>query len=320
MNAGRSPYTAPFEWTRGKLNASSFRAFCKFAGKVFDCYPPSAVLKEVAALIEAAGDSPDKGKLVEQFRDALAFVSHERACDALDVPELRAQRVEGTRAEGKWPEPDPALIESVRREHADHTLARWRAISPRHAVAPRHVLPALFSPGEVVCFGPRKNVHWVRRMDDMLLEELAPGAQFVVPNPVRAGYTVPPGKRSPKCDGNFPARRFLIVEFDRERIDPARKLAVSELLDLQAGLHADLAERWGALALLVYSGNESLHGWYRCSGVDEEKVIGFLRDACRLGADHAFRNLRRGLRLRPFRPCFARGPGSNWSRTLTSKP
>jgi hypothetical protein len=51
--------------------------------------------------------------------------------------------------------------------------------------------------------------------------------------------------------------------------------------------HAHLAKRWEALALLVFSGNESLHGWYPCAGVDEERVIAFLRYACRLGADHA---------------------------------
>jgi hypothetical protein len=37
----------------------------------------------------------------------------------------------------------------------------------------------------------------------------------------------------------------------------------------------------------VYSGNQSLHGWYPCAGVDEEQVLEFLRYACRVGADHS---------------------------------
>ena len=251
------------------------------------------MIKEVADLIKAAGDSVNKEKLVEQFRSAFAFVAGERAAEKLGAPELKAQRVEGTRSEGKWPEPDPALIESVRCEFADYTVAHLRKISPCHARTPADVLPALFPAGSLDMFRSRADTHWVRVMDDMLLEELAPTAQFIVPNPVREGFTIPPGKRSPKCDENFPRRRFLIVEFDRERIDAAGKLSVSELLDLQSALHAHLAHRWNqtqrwkATTLLVFSGNESLHGWYHCEGLDEERVIAFLRYACRLGADHA---------------------------------
>jgi hypothetical protein len=145
-------------------------------------------------------------------------------------------------------------------------------------------LPKLFP---AVWFGPRQDVHYIRRLNDILYE-FAASVQFVVPNPADAPFIVlSDGRRSLKCSENFPTRNCIIVEFDRERIDGSGKRSISDILDLQSALHAHLAKRWEALALLVFSGNESLHRWYPCAGVDEERVIAFLRYACRLGADHA---------------------------------
>ena len=289
MTAQLSPHCAGLKWEPGHLNDSSYRAFAKFAAKLLNAYPPSSVLKEVAGLIEAAGDTLDKAKLIKQFRDAFAFVANERACEALEAPEFRAQRVAGNRSEGKWPDPDPVLIESIARKNADHTLAAWRKRARVRDLTPRDVLPALFPAGSFVCFGPRKDVHWVRMMDDTLLEEFAPTAQFVVPNPARSSF-VPPGRRSAKCDTNFPHRRFLIIEFEAKCIAPPGKRSLSEILDLQSALHWHVAERTEALALLVYSGNKSLHAWHRCENWDEAKVIELLRYAARLGADLSFQS------------------------------
>jgi hypothetical protein len=283
----RSPYTAPFEWAKGKLNDSSYQAFCKYAGKLLDAHPPT-VLKEVAGLISAAGDTPSASKLVEQFTSAIEFIAHERACEALDVPELRNQRVEGTRSQGKWPAPDPALIEAIARKYAAHTLASWQNLSTSTSFSPRDVLPALFPPKSFVCFGSRKDIHYIRPLGDELYRR-ALTAHYVVPNPAKDYYIeFPDGRRSLKCDENFPTRRFLIIEFEAKFIDPAGKRSLSEILDLQSALHWHVAERTEALALLVFSGNKSLHAWHRCEGWDEARVIELLRYGCRLGADHSF--------------------------------
>jgi len=117
---------------------------------------------------------------------------------------------------------------------------------------------------------------------------LPPHAQFIVPNPAKGEprFVEPLGKVSAKFKENFPERRFLIIEFDRDRIDPRGKLSREELLNLQGALHADL-KQYAPLAMLVYSGGESIHGWYpTANGGDEETVLKFLRYACRLGADH----------------------------------
>jgi hypothetical protein len=111
--------------------------------------------------------------------------------------------------------------------------------------------------------------------------------QYVVPNPAKAPFVnFADGKTSRKCVENFPERRFLVIEFDRSKIDPGGNLSLGRLLDLQAALHAHLATEYASLAMLVFSGHASLHGWYPTVGVEEEKVLALLRYACRLGADH----------------------------------
>jgi hypothetical protein len=86
----------------------------------------------------------------------------------------------------------------------------------------------------------------------------------------------------------------LIVEFD---FDPsnspeeARLLATLEtegrdVRDLCAALLLHLAEK-APLAMAVHSGGKSLHGWFYCAGIAEEKVLGFFGYAVSLGADSA---------------------------------
>ena len=41
------------------------------------------------------------------------------------------------------------------------------------------------------------------------------------------------------------------------------------------------------LALAVYSGGKSLHGWFYCAGIAEEKISRFFSYAVSLGADPA---------------------------------
>jgi hypothetical protein len=275
-----SRFCGPFDWSRGSLNDSTYRAFCKFAVHLFNQHSPS-VLEEVARLIERAGDSVKPDKLIEQFRDAFAFVAEQRAAESLGALEF-------IKARSKWPEPEPQLIESTRQAYSDCTLGWWEKISPARVSEPSEVLPIVFSPGSLVCYGLARDVHRIDELGEWLFK-IACGVQYVVPNPAKARSIKLErlgGKQSLKCKENFPRRRFIIVEFDRKKIDPAAKLSSLELLGAQAALHAHLEAEHAPLALLVYSGNESIHGWYPTLGADESKALAFLRYACRLGADH----------------------------------
>jgi hypothetical protein len=55
-------------------------------------------------------------------------------------------------------------------------------------------------------------------------------------------------------------------------------------IDEQSAILYHLAQR-APLALAVFSGSKSLHGWFYCAGVAEEKISRFFRYAALLGAD-----------------------------------
>jgi hypothetical protein len=119
--------------------------------------------------------------------------------------------------------------------------------------------------------------------------------QFIVPSPMtaRRGLTQQ-HKLSAHALSNTGPRRFLIVEFDFDASNSAEEARLLERLategrdvrDLCAALLLHLAEK-APLALAVYSGGKSLHGWFHCSDVPEERVWGFFRYAVSLGADRA---------------------------------
>jgi hypothetical protein len=134
-------------------------------------------------------------------------------------------------------------------------------------------------------FDTRARAHWHKLQD----------LQFIVPNPM----TAPRGltqqhKWSAHALSNTGPRRFLIVEFDFEAGNSAEEARLFERLstegrdvrDLCAVLLLHLAEK-APLALVVHSGRKSLHGWFNCAGVSEEKVWRFFSYAVSLGADRA---------------------------------
>ena len=121
------------------------------------------------------------------------------------------------------------------------------------------------------------------------------GLQFVVPNPMTAlvGLTKT-GKSSAHALSNTGTRRFLVVEFDFEASNSPEEARLLGRLtaegrdarDLCAALLLHLAEK-APLVLAVHSGGKSLHGWFYCADVPEEKVLRFFRYAVSLGGDHA---------------------------------
>jgi hypothetical protein len=102
------------------------------------------------------------------------------------------------------------------------------------------------------------------------------GLQFIVPSPMIkwVGHTQN-GRESAHTKDATGTRRFLVIEQDRGTIDE------------QAAILWHLACR-APLALAVHSGGKSIHGWFYCSGQDEEKVLRpFMRLAVSLGACHS---------------------------------
>jgi hypothetical protein len=97
--------------------------------------------------------------------------------------------------------------------------------------------------------------------------------QFIVPSPmVKWRGLTKAGKASAHSLDALGQRRFLVVEQD-----------VGDL-DEQVAILWHLA-RLAPLALVVHSGGKSVHGWFYCSGQDEEKILRpFMCYAVSLGA------------------------------------
>ncbi|MBC8868188.1 MAG: hypothetical protein H8E44_02155 [Planctomycetes bacterium] len=99
--------------------------------------------------------------------------------------------------------------------------------------------------------------------------------QFIVPSPMSAetGRTQD-GRTSPRCLDNTGPRKYLVVEQDDGTADE------------QAAILLHLAVR-APLALVVTSGNKSLHSWFSCKGATEAQQRKFFDYAVMLGADSA---------------------------------
>jgi hypothetical protein len=119
--------------------------------------------------------------------------------------------------------------------------------------------------------------------------------QFIVPNRMSAprGLTQQ-HKWSAHARSNTGPREFLIVEFDFDASNSTEEARLLERLatggrdvrDLCAALLLHLAEK-APLTLAVHSGGKSLHGWFYCGDVPEEKVWRFFSYAISLRADRA---------------------------------
>jgi hypothetical protein len=194
----------------------------------------------------------------------------------------------------RWLGPNFELIEAV--AHTGQGLVDlWEASPIRlDCNTPRteEIIDVLFPHNPLLCCGWRRDCfdtrprnHW-HKLHDL---------QFLVPNPM----TTPRGltkaqKPSAHALSNTGSRRFVIVEFDFDASNSAEEARLLERLaiqrrnvcDLCAALLLHLAER-APLALAVYSGGKSLHGWFYCAGIAEQKVSRFFCYAVSLGADSA---------------------------------
>jgi hypothetical protein len=196
--------------------------------------------------------------------------------------------------DARWLDPNFHLIEAV--AHTGNGLVDlWEASPMRldsNASRTDEIIDILFPENPLLCCGwnryrfdtrPRNRWH---KLHDL---------QLIVPNPMTVSQGLTRNRKiSAHALSNTGARRFLIVEFDFDSSsspEEARllgRLATEgrDVRDLCAALLLHLAEK-APLALSVYSGGKSLHGWFYCAGIPEEKVARFFRYAVSLGADRA---------------------------------
>ena len=174
-----------------------------------------------------------------------------------------------------WPEANEERREAIIRE--GYSLADLWQESPcplenneNHA---EEIIDQLFPGNPLLCCGTRKS--WVSTRPREDWRGKLSSLQFIVPSPMsaRTGFTQD-GQVSQRALSNTGPRRFLVVEFDADSTDD----------------HAALLRHLSGeapLALAVYSGGKSLHGWFFCERQPEQQVQAFMRYAVSLGADPA---------------------------------
>jgi hypothetical protein len=193
-----------------------------------------------------------------------------------------------------WLDPNFELIEAV--AHTGNGVADlWDASPVRldsNEPKTEEIIDSLFPRNPLLCcawtrdrFGTRPRNRWYKLHD----------LQFIVPNPMAALRGLTRNRKiSAHALSNTGPRRFLIVEFDFDATNSTEeaqllgRLAIEgrDVRDLCAALLLHLAEK-APLALAVYSGGKSLHGWFYCSDVADETILPFFRYAASLGADRA---------------------------------
>ena len=171
----------------------------------------------------------------------------------------------------KWPAASAPKMEAIFRSFEDISISSWEEISDPHKSQER-ILRWAFLPEEFVCTGNKITItkpDGATRISTISRpycskgrSEVAPLREFIVPNPFhsRTG-TTKTGKSTCKSDSQVKSRRFLIIEFDFRGFEWTKDFSKQEKLDHQASLHWHLACEY-PLCLLVYSGNESVHGWF----------------------------------------------------------
>ena len=175
----------------------------------------------------------------------------------------------------KWPERDHQLLAELFR--CGGGMGRLVEASPINMMAdspdPEDLVDRLFPGNPLLCFGASASNFDTKPREAW--RGCAATTQFIVPSPMlRERGVTKEGKPSARCLDNTGPRRFLVVEFD----DGTRDEHATLLLHL--ALH-------GPLALVVYSGGKSLHGWFPCLGRSDEELRPFFAYAVKLGADPA---------------------------------
>ncbi|RMH23607.1 MAG: hypothetical protein D6701_00145 [Gemmatimonadetes bacterium] len=178
-----------------------------------------------------------------------------------------AKAAPGPGASPRWPGVNLALRAEIERSA---TLSDLVKASPCFPANTAEALYALFPDNPLLCLGAEVNSFATAPLAEWRHLE---AAQFVVPNPMRArtGRTLE-GRLSARTNANTGPRAYLVVEFDFGHFDGHAAL----LLHLRQYAH---------LAMAVYSGGKSLHGWFDVRGQSAEAQRRFFARAVELGAD-----------------------------------
>ncbi len=237
-------------------------------------------LFRVAASLIRQGADP---KEVERF--LVANAKADGWSDRLTDIHRAVAKIAGGRAK---PLPGLWMPERSEAARADALKARPLFKPAPAGLEAADVLPVLFRREELVCLAPSPYRFFTVPRDTAIA--WAPRTQFVVANPMTAptGLTQE-GKVSARSLKNAcppSRRRYLVIEFDTG--DP---------LDAQVRLLSSLHTRTAPLALAVFSGGKSIHGWFNVSVLTPREKLYLFRRGAILGCDTSLWDLSKLVRM-----------------------
>ena len=155
---------------------------------------------------------------------------------------------------------DAAKMGEIQLRYRSVTLRTWEGLSDP-CDDQEEILRWAFKPDEFICIGGAQVWDFNTLPRDGAIKH-ASRCSFIVPNPFKSRWgRTQAGKLSKKSEAQVLERRFVVVEFDLRAFDWTCGFTRSAKLDYQARLHYHLSREF-PLALIVFSGNESAHGWY----------------------------------------------------------
>ena len=173
-----------------------------------------------------------------------------------------------------WPKPNDDQIEAVVKNGQE--LVDFWEISPLrfddNISHTEEIIDTLFPNNPLLCVG-KSTYEFATHHRKTWRGRLA-SLSLIVPSPMSAKYgSTLEKKRSEHCLDNTGARHFLVIEFDQGS------------LDQHAAIIWQLQCEYLPLAMVLFSGNKSLHGWFYVKGIDETNLKNFMLKAVSLGAD-----------------------------------
>jgi hypothetical protein len=245
------------------------------------------------AACRLAGAGCDEQAIVTHLTESTVGTSRDLTREIKDATRGALKLDPNAPRSHKWPARKDAAIAEILK--AGINEAKLTASSPDQFTGNAGEMLALLFPHDpLLCIGFHIDEFYTEKRSQWDFRWRRP--QFIVPSPMvaKTGRTQS-GKVSAKTNDNTGDRRFLVVEFDfvpAEKPDDALLLAWGERFgiettrDMCAALANQLASK-APLALVVWSGNRSLHCWFPVNGVEEAAVRAFFSLACELGADPA---------------------------------
>jgi hypothetical protein len=251
---------------------------------------------------ELLANCPGTGKGVHRFLFRAALSLHRHCADKEEIAQLLSQATNGCGREvpareiddairdsqrvideeatgapklfHRWPSRNEELIQSIVSggpklvDLQASSPVRWNDDKPHT----EEVIDKLFPGNPLLCAGLKNTKALTRSREEW--RGFLQNQQFIVASAMSSQFGLTKnGDQSMRTLNNVGPRCFVVVEFDQGVFDEHAALLVH-------------LRKYAPLALVVHSGGKSLHGWFPCAGLPEERVEKFFRYAVSLGADH----------------------------------